>query len=181
VVDRMHITQQQEQFSNAYLRAVATVAGNTEIPSNFSSEISINVDSLPKLKEAKEKLKSKKVVTYFQEREKRRKRKLSPLFQESSKTESLDKVEGKVIKLEWGEEDKKGRVTIITSNQQNTEESEVVIELNRVDYKKAFQANLDQTPIVCTGNLIEEKNQLIMVDVRTFAIESKIANINLSK
>ncbi len=145
-------------------------SNNTELPSNFRSEISIDVDALPKLKEAKEKLKSKKVVTYFQEREKGRKRKSSPLFQEPSQTESLDRVEGKVIKLEWGEEDKKGRVTIITSIQPNTEESEVVIELNRADYKKAFQANLDQTPIICTGNLLEDENQLVIRDVRAFVV-----------
>ncbi len=38
---------------------------NTELPSNIRSEININVDALPRLKEAKEKLKSKRVVTYF--------------------------------------------------------------------------------------------------------------------
>ncbi|MEM1171855.1 MAG: hypothetical protein AAGJ08_22930 [Cyanobacteria bacterium P01_H01_bin.35] len=127
--------------------------------------------SLPKLKEAKKTLKSKRVVTYFQKRDKRRTKKSSPIFQEPSEIESLDKVEGKVIKLEWGEEDKKGRVTIITSIQENTQESEIVIELNRADYVKAFEANLKQSLIICTGNLIEEKNQLIIRDVRTFAID----------
>jgi len=144
---------------------------NTELPSNVSSEIKINVDALPRLKEAKEKLKSKGVVTYFHKRDKRRTKKSSPIFQEPSQTESLYKVEGKVIKLEWGEEDKKGRVTIITSIQGNTQESEIVIELNRADYKKAFEANLNQSLIICTGNLIEEKNQLIIRDVRSFTIE----------
>ncbi|NET46766.1 hypothetical protein [Okeania sp. SIO2B3] len=47
----------------------------------------------------------------------------------------------------------------------------IVIELNRADCKKAFEANLNQSLIICSGNLIEEKNQLIIRDVCSFTIE----------
>ena len=52
-------------------------------------------------------------------------------------------------------------------------EKEVIIEVNRQEYLIAFEANLDQLPIICNGRLIETNEQLILKDVQNFSISRK--------
>lgn len=140
-------------------------------PSSIPSEINIHSEIFPKLKKANEKLKSKRVIDYFKNRDRGQNTHSIPVLEKEDNTEVLPttKIQGNVIRLEWGEEDRKGRVAITTSSIQNKEQ-EMIVELGRSNYIKAFEANLDQRQVVCTGHFFEEENQLIMRDVRRFSI-----------
>lgn len=138
-------------------------------PYNVPLEIKLNKQVLSVITEVKNKLKSRKnTLARNQQAILLDTIRLSL----SSKQELLHStIKGLVIKLEWFGGNEKAKVTVITLIED--EEKEVVIEVNRRDYLIAFQANLDQLPIICNGHLIKENELLFMREVENFSIYRK--------
>jgi hypothetical protein len=136
---------------------------------NIPLEIKLNKQVLSVITEVKNKLKSRKSTLGKNKKNILIDTRVLPLF---SKEEPLHStIQGLVIKLEWFGGNEKAKVTIRASIEQ--EEREVIIEVNRKEYLIAFQANLDQLPIICDGHLIEENELLILREVQNFYLSRK--------
>ncbi|MFN6536440.1 MAG: hypothetical protein RM021_008715 [Nostoc sp. EkiNYC01] len=135
-------------------------------PSNIPLEIKLNKQVLSIITEVKNKLKSRKNTLGRNQKSVLIDTRALPL---SSREELLHStIKGLVIKLEWFGGNEKAKVTIRTLIE--NEEKEVIIEVNRREYLIAFQANLDQLPIICDGHLIEENELLILKEVQNFSL-----------
>ncbi|MFN6529435.1 hypothetical protein [Nostoc sp. ChiSLP03a] len=153
-----------------------TCSKTLDHPSNIPLEIKINKQVLSVITEVKNKLKSRKNTlgrnrkSIIQIDTKELVMINTLAFPSSSSSELLhSKIKGLVIKLEWFGGNEKAKVTVITINIEN-EEKEVIIEVNRDEYLIAFQANLEQIPIICDGHLIEEKELLVLREVQNFSL-----------
>ncbi|MEH2420355.1 MAG: hypothetical protein V7K48_05235 [Nostoc sp.] len=163
------LSQMINNDSNPNLSFNLTCSKALTYPSNIPLEIKLNKQVLSVITEVKDKLKSRKNTLGRNQKSILIDTKVLPLF---SKQELLrSTIQGLVIKLEWFGGKEKAKVTIITNIEQ--EEREVIIEVNRKEYQIAFQANLDQLPIICTGHLIEENELLILREIGNFSLSRK--------
>ncbi|MEH2349342.1 MAG: hypothetical protein V7K55_15400 [Nostoc sp.] len=138
-------------------------------PSNIPLEIKLNKQVLSVITEVRNKLKSRKNTLGRNQKAILIDTIALPL---SSKQELLHStIKGLVIKLEWFGGDEKAKVTVITII--GNEEKEIIVEVNRRDYLIAFQANLDQLPIICNGHLITENELLVLREVENFSLSRK--------
>ncbi|MBG1271255.1 hypothetical protein [Nostoc sp. WHI] len=138
-------------------------------PSNIPLEIKLNKQVLSVITEVRNQLKSRKNTLGRNQKAILIDTIALPL---SSKQELLHStIKGLVIKLEWFGGNEKAKVTVRTLIED--EEKEVIIEVNRRDYLIAFQANLDQIPIICNGHLIKENKLLVVREVQNFSIYRK--------
>ncbi|MDZ8084570.1 MAG: hypothetical protein RMY16_03090 [Nostoc sp. DedQUE12b] len=151
-----------------------TCSKRLDHPSNIPLEIKINKQVLPVITEVKNKLKSRKNTLGRNQKsiiqidtEELVHTLAFPLSPNPKLLHS--EIKGLVIKLEWFGGNEKAKVTVISINIEN-EEKEVIIEVNRDEYLIAFQANLEQIPIICDGHLIEEKELLILREVQNFSL-----------
>ncbi|MEH2072803.1 MAG: hypothetical protein V7K57_00015, partial [Nostoc sp.] len=138
-------------------------------PSNIPLEIKLNKQVLSVITEVKNKLKSRKNTLGRNQKSILIDTRVLPLFYKEELLRST--IQGLVIKLEWFGGNEKAKVTIIANIEQ--QEREVLVEVNRKEYLIAFQANLDQLPIICDGHLIEENELLILREVRNFSLSRK--------
>jgi hypothetical protein len=76
---------------------------------------------------------------------------------------------GLVVRLEWSGGDQKAKVTIVATIED--EEKEIIVELDREAYLVAFEANLAQIPVACSGVLIVEEDSLVLKETRSFRIQ----------
>ncbi|MHC5855297.1 hypothetical protein, partial [Nostoc sp.] len=139
-----------------------------DIPSNVPSEVSINHDVYPKLEKTKRKLKSKKIIEIFNDRNNLLEQKYLYALNPANEELTTSRLTGNVIKLELSGGSKKGQVTIITAIKNKN--VEVNVELNLPDYVKAFEANLSQRPVVCEGYLSQTDNQFFLKNTSFFDI-----------
>jgi hypothetical protein len=137
---------------------------STDIP----REIIFPANALPKIRKLGSQLRKRKIIPgnhIF----------LAPAHREENihylalKPDSTQ-IEGFVVRLEWLGGDRKAKVTILASIE--NESKEVVVELNKKNYSIAFQANLEQAPVTCSGLLMSEEGSLILRDVQDFHIHN---------
>lgn len=140
-----------------------------EHTSNFPLEIKLNKQVLPVITEVQNKLNSRQ-ATWGRKR-KNIQQDTIVLSLSSPSTLVRSTITGLVIKFEWFGGNEKAKVIVITMIE--NKEKEVIIEVNRQEYLIAFEANLDQLPIICNGRLIETNEQLILKDVQNFSISRK--------
>ncbi|MHC0063349.1 hypothetical protein ACWATR_10525 [Nostoc sp. UIC 10890] len=153
-----------------------TCSKTLDHPSNIPLEIKLNKQLLSVITEVKNKLKSRKNTLGRNQKSIQIDTRELELIDTrelllSSKQELLrSRIKGLVIKLEWFGGNEKAKVTVISINIIENEEKEVIIEVNRDAYLIAFQANLEQIPIICDGHLIEENELLILREVQNFSL-----------
>ncbi|MCT7957500.1 DUF4926 domain-containing protein [Laspinema palackyanum] len=138
-----------------------------ELPGDIPKEIVLPAELLPKIEQLGKKLKERKIT-------KRKHRTLSDSVEEVSPNSlqepTLTQIEGFVVRLEWSGGDKKAKVTIVATIED--EEKEVTVELEKNEYLLAIQANVDQIPVTGYGVLIPEKDGLILKETRSFRIQN---------
>jgi hypothetical protein len=147
-----------------------------EIPSNVPAEILFSNEILPAIKEVKQKLKSRRIVSGGKRLKNQRESQEQATLDLTTPISQLSlfsirtRIEGLVVRLEWSGGDEKAKVTVLSYIEY--EEKEVIIELSRAEYLVAIRANLEQHPVICYGNLIEENGSLMLMEPRNFSIAS---------
>ena len=140
-----------------------------ELSNDISKEIVLPSQILPKIRQLGKKLRERKSVI--------NKHRLPKIVVEGVKTQSVrlepthTQIKGLVVRLEWSGGDQKAKVTIVATIED--EAKEVIVELDKNAYLVAFQANLDQVYITCSGLLVLEEDSLVLKETRGFRIQHK--------
>jgi len=138
------------------------------LANDIPREIVFPAKTLPKIRKLGSQLKKRKIIPGDRIL-------LDPIYTKESLPSLLlnpnsTQVEGFVVRLEWLGGDRKAKATILASIE--NERKEVVVELDKKSYSIAFQANLEQASVTCSGLMTSDEDFLILREVQGFRIQN---------